>query len=460
MMNRLFWKIFLSFWISLILFAGAGLLAASLFLERARAQDEIESPRDRHLTYINEARSIAKNEGIEGLKTWLRELDQTEAIPFLLIDAEGNDLLDRPISSYLAERLDRRWKSQHPMDGKRSPGRRDLIQIPGAGHHLLVPDFQAVTLNRVLRRPRVIALPVIVAAIISGLVCFLLAEYLTRPIRRLSNAAHQFAAGNLSLRVASTMGGRRDEVADLARDFDHMAERLQILIGSQKQLLSDVSHELRSPLARLQVALGLARQRQQHQTNAELDRIEHEAERLNELIGQLLSLTRLESGTQLAHSEPVDVAVLLAEVAENADFDARAAHRQVRTIHSQSATIKANEPLLRSALENVVRNAIRYTDENTSVDITLQHDPEDPGWLLVQVRDHGPGVPGDMLTELFEPFVRVGDARDRESGGYGLGLAIAERAIRLHGGVISASNAPDGGLNVRIGLPLNQSKKH
>ncbi|ABA57194.1 signal transduction histidine kinase [Nitrosococcus oceani ATCC 19707] len=459
MMNRLFWKIFLSFWISLILFAGAGLLAASLFLERTHAQDEIESPRDRHLTYINEARLVAKIEGIEGLKSWLKKLDRTEAIPFLLIDRAGKDLLDRPISSHLAERLDRRRKPRRPTDERRSPGRRDLIQVPGAGEYLLVPNFQAVTLNRVLSRPRVIAPPVIVAAIVSGLVCFLLAGYLTRPIRRLSNATHQFAAGNLSLRVASTMGRRRDEVADLARDFDHMAERLQILIGSQKQLLSDVSHELRSPLARLQVALGLVRQRQQHQTNAELDRIEHEAERLNELIGQLLSLTRLESNTQLTHSEPVDVAALLAEVAENADFEARAANRQVRTINnSLSATIEANEPLLRSALENVVRNAIRYTDENTSVDITLQHDPEHPGWLLVQVRDHGPGVPDDMLTKLFEPFVRVGDARDRESGGYGLGLAIAERAIHLHGGVISASNEPNGGLSVRIRLPLNQAK--
>jgi len=458
MMNHLFGKIFLSFWVSLILFAGAGLLAASLFLERTRAQNEIESPRDRHLSYINEAQLVAKNQGIEGLKSWLIKLDQTEAIPFLMVDTSGKDLLDRPISSHLAERLDRKWKPRRPTDRKRSPRHHNLIQVPGAGQYLLMPDFQAVTLNRVLSRPRVIALPVIVAAIVSGLVCFLLAGYLTRPIRRLSNATHQFAAGNLSLRVASTMGRRRDEVADLARDFDHMAERLQALIGSQKQLLSDVSHELRSPLARLQVALGLARQREQSQTNAELDRIEREADRLNELIGQLLSLTRLEPGTQLAHSEPVDVEILLAEVAESADFEARVANRQVRIINSLPVSIEANETLLRSALENVVRNAARYTDENTSVDIALQHDPEHPGWLLVQVRDHGPGVPDNMLTKLFEPFVRVGDARDRESGGYGLGLAIAERAIHLHGGEISAANEPDGGLNVRIRLPLDQAK--
>jgi two-component system sensor histidine kinase CpxA len=254
------------------------------------------------------------------------------------------------------------------------------------------------------------------------------------------------------------MGGRRDEIADLACDFDHMAERLQGLIGSQKQLLSDVSHELRSPLARLQVALGLARQREQDQPNTELDRIEREAERLNELIGQLLSLTRLEFGTVLSHSEPVDLADLLTEIAESTDFEARALNRRVHMVNSVPAIVEANETLLRSALENVVRNAAKYTDVNTSVDISLQPDKAHAGWLLVQVRDHGPGVPEDMLTKLFEPFVRVGDARDRDSGGYGLGLAIAKRAIRLHGGEIFAGNEPDGGLNVRIRLPVDQTQ--
>ena len=451
-MHRLFWKIFLSFWFSLILFAGVSLLATSLFLERVRTQDVNESLRDRHLSYIEEAQYIAKNDGIDGLKPWLRKLDRSEAIPFLLIDEQGKDLLERPVSSHITERLNHERRSpRHVKEGQGS-WRRDLIQLPDGGNYRLIPDFQAVTLNRVLSRPRVIAAPIIVAAIISGLVCFLLARYLTTPIQRLSRATHQFASGDLGLRVASTMGGRRDEIADLARDFDHMAERLQTLIGSQKQLLSDVSHELRSPLARLQLALGLARQREQNQANAELDRIEREAERLNELIGQLLSLARLESGTTLAHSEPVDLTTLLAEVAMSADYEARAANRQVRIINSMPASIEANEALLRSALENVIRNAAKYTDESTSVDVSLQMDHEHTGRLLIQVRDHGPGVPEEMLTKLFEPFVRVGDARDRRSGGYGLGLAIAERAIRLHGGEISASNEPGGGLVVSIRL--------
>jgi two-component system sensor histidine kinase CpxA len=457
-MHRLFWKIFLSFWFSLILFAGASLLAASLFLERTRAQDAIENPRTRLLTYIEEARFIAETEGIDGLKSWLEKLDRTEAIPFLLVDAAGKDLLERPVSSRLMERLQRGPRPPRHFQGGRPPKHWDLIQLTDGSNYRLVPAFHGVTLGRVLRRPRVIATPVIIAAIVSGLVCFLLARYLTTPIQRLSRATRQFASGDLGLRVAPTMAGRRDEIADLARSFDHMAERLQGLIGSQKRLLSDVSHELRSPLARLQVALGLARQRGQDQTNAELDLIEREAERLNELIGQLLSLTRLESGTALSHSESVDLASLLAEVAENGDFEVRALNRRVHIANSVPATIEANEALLRSALENVVRNAAKYTDENTSVDLSLQPDHEHTGWMLIQVRDHGPGVPEDMLTKLFEPFVRVSDARDRQSGGYGLGLAIAERAIRLHGGEISALNEPNGGLNVRIRLPVDRTK--
>lgn len=458
-MHRLFWKIFLSFWISLILFAGASLLAASLFLERTRTQDEIESPRARHLTYINEAQFIAENDGIDGLKLWLKKLDRKEAIPFLLIDADGKDLLDRPVSAHLSKRLARISKQPRRSErGKRPPRRRDPIQLPDGSEYRLMPDFQSVTLNRVLSRPRVIAAPVILAAIISGLVSLLLARYLTIPVQRLRRATRQFSSGDFDVRTAHTMGKRQDEIAGLAHDFDQMAERLQTLIRSQKQLLTDVSHELRSPLARLQVALGLARQRGQNHSSDELDRIEREAEQLNELIGQLLSLSRLESGTTLNHKEAIELSDLLEDVVKDTDFEARAINREVRFANGLSASIEANEVLLRSAFENIVRNAVRYTDEFTTVDLSLKPDYTHVGWLVIEVRDHGPGVPENMLTKLFEPFVRVSDARERQSGGYGLGLAIAERAIRTHGGKVSASNHPGGGLTVYIHLPIDQMK--
>jgi two-component system sensor histidine kinase CpxA len=452
-MHRLFWKIFLSFWAALILFAGATMLTASHYLDQMRAQDEAASPRERMQSYVAEGQGIADREGLEGIKTWLRELDRREVVPWLLVDGGGEDLLGRPVPERIGERVARRAERSW-----RSRGRfwsRLTIRLPDQSEYFLIPDFQSVTLGRVLQRPRVIALPLIVAALASGLVCFLLTRYLTAPIGRLRRATEAYAGGNLSERVAPTLGSRKDEIADLARAFDRMAQHLQELISSQRQLLSDVSHELRSPLARVQVALGLARQRAEGRAGPEFDRIEGETERLNELIGQLLSLARLEAGVAPVSNEPVDVAELLAAVASDADFEARAGNRRVEITKTVSARIRGNTELLRSALENIVRNALRYTPEGTAVELSMDRDSQRPDGTVIEVRDRGPGVPEEMLPRLFEPFVRVSDARDRASGGYGLGLAIADKAVRLHGGKLSARNALDGGLCVAVSLPVS-----
>lgn len=236
-----------------------------------------------------------------------------------------------------------------------------------------------------------------------------------------------------------------------------MAEQLQTLIESHKQLLRDASHELRSPLARLQVALGLAQQRGGNEADSELDRIEREAERLNELIGQLLSLARLETTMAQVEREPIALAVLLEDIADDAAYEAGASNRDVKITHTVPVTINGNSVLLSSALENVVRNAIRYTADGTLVELSLQKDSDKPGWVVIRIRDHGPGIPEDMLNSIFEPFVRVGEARDRQTGGYGLGLAIAKRAINLHGGEINAANEDVDGMSIFIHLPVNNA---
>jgi two-component system sensor histidine kinase CpxA len=302
------------------------------------------------------------------------------------------------------------------------------------------------------------AIPLVIAALISGLVCFLLARYLTTPIDRLRRATYHYANGDLAHRVLPSMNDRKDEIADLARDFDDMAQHLQTLIASHKQLLSDVSHELRSPLARMQVALGLAQQREGEAENPELARIELEAERLNELIGQLLTLSRMESATADLQITEIDLRQLLLEIAKNANYEAAEKDCDVKLASPESIMLEADPQLLRSALENIVRNAVIYTDQATSIDIIVQTDAAIEQEMLITIHDHGPGVPEDMLPRLFDPFVRVGEARDRQTGGYGLGLAIAERAIRLHGGMIEAENAPGGGLIVCVRLPCRQSK--
>lgn len=456
-MHRLFWKIFLAIWSSMIVFVGAGLVSASLYVEHTRTGEHVESPRARLRNYLDEARFIANNDGRKELTRWLRKLDRREVIPIYLVDDNGEDLLDRPVSRYLfehMERVERRERRNGPVE--HSP-RRNVVRLNDGSELRLIPDFRAVTLHRVLGRPRVIAFPLIAAALISGLAGLLLARYLTRPMLRLSRASKQYASGDLTMRVAPHLGSRRDEVAQLAHDFDHMAERLQALITSQRQLLSDVSHELRSPLARMQVAVGLVRQRTDEAIDPELERIDREIERLNDMLGRLLSLARLEAGTTTIHSEQVDLRALLTEVAEGADYEASAADRRVRLLDGSVASIEADPTLLLSAVENVVRNASRYTAENTTVEISLTADGPPTTRVRIEVRDQGPGVPEDMLGRLFEPFVRVGDARDRASGGYGLGLAIARRAVQLHGGRISAFNHPEGGLVVRIELPVSES---
>lgn len=452
-MHKLFWKIFLSFWLSLVLFAAASLVAVSVYLEHTHARQDQETPRESYVAHLESARAVAEREGREGLTRWATRLDRSEAIPHLLIDESGNELLGRKISPGLAVRLKRQAQRSGELARNFRALRRGEIKLPDGDRYRLVPDFQGATLGRALSRPRVIAIPLLVAAVISGLVCFFLVRYLTTPIRRLSNAVRQFTDGDMDKRVTPSMGRRRDEIADLAREFDRMAGRLQVLIQSQQQLINDVSHELRSPLARLQVALGLARQKQLHENNPELDRIEREAESLNELIGQLLSLARLDSKAEPASRARINLDELLGEVVENADYEAAATNRHVCISETTQASLEGDETVLRSALENVVRNAVRYTEEGTQVNLRLRFTSPLQDWVEIQVMDKGPGVPDEMLKRLFEPFIRVDDARDRESGGYGLGLAIAKRAIDMHGGEIDAVNQKHGGLRVSIRLP-------
>jgi len=312
---------------------------------------------------------------------------------------------------------------------------------------------------RVFFGPHGLPIPgLLIAVLSSGLVCYFLARYMTKPVVRLRAVTRQLAAGDLTARAGDPRSRRRDEIAGLLRDFDAMAERLETLVKAQSRLLNDISHELRSPLARLNVALGLARQRSGPESASMLERIELEASRLNELIGRLLTLARLEDGEQAVPREPVPLADLVLTVVEDAEFEAQARHCHVKSfIPPGEWEVRGDASLLHSALENVVRNATRYTHEGTTVEIRLERGPNvsvDAAEAVVKVMDCGPGVPPDALKKLFLPFYRLDDARGRQTGGVGLGLAITERAVRFHGGRVAASNRPEGGLLVEIHLPM------
>ncbi len=293
-----------------------------------------------------------------------------------------------------------------------------------------------------------------VLALVVGFVSFALARYLARPFAALRETTRRLGVGDLSARVGGRAVRRRDEIGALARDFDAMAERIEALVGSQHRLLRDVSHELRSPLARLRVALELARDRAGAGAADSLDRIEHEAARLDELVGRLLLLERLEAGQPDLEAVAFDMAQLVGEVVDDASFEAAPAGREVIFEPDSSVRTTGHPSLMRSALDNVIRNAIRHTPEGTSVEVSLA---ADDGGVSVTVRDRGHGVPDEHLDTLFEPFTRVADARERATGGAGLGLAITRRAVEIHGGSVVARNHPDGGLEVAIHLPGDQA---
>ena len=281
------------------------------------------------------------------------------------------------------------------------------------------------------------------------LLCWALARYLSSPIGKLRQATQKLADGDLSARVADRVGNRRDELAALAKDFDLMAERIESLITSQQRLSRDVSHELRSPLARMNVALEIAKQKLNGEANPLINRIEAESQRLNDMISRLLTLSKLESGSKDFDRRELNLKALVDQVASDADFEANAKGRSVKVISAVECRVLGSESLIQSAVENVLRNAVRYTREGTEVEVSLTNGG---GMAKLRVVDHGSGVPEAELNNLFRPFYRVGEARDRGSGGTGLGLAIAEQAILAHKGSIKARNTDDG-LEVEISLP-------
>jgi two-component system sensor histidine kinase CpxA len=338
--------------------------------------------------------------------------------------------------------------------------RRDVIVEPvvsrtGESYYLAMraPHERALAVLATLDQHPVIRVSILV--FVAGVVCFLLARHITAPLVRLGTTAGRMAEGHLDARAGRALTKRHDEIGALGRDFDQMADRLAALVVSERQLLADVSHELRSPLARLTVAVGLVRQRGGRDATAELDRIEKEVQRLDTIIGQSLTLARIESGVGAGPMEGCDLTNLVQEIAADGDFEARASGRRVVMLAADPCIVIGIAELLRSAVENVVRNAIRYATSGDSVEVDLKRQDRS---AHIRVRDHGPGIPEAQLRDVFLPFRRVESPDQPRSNGAGLGLAIADRVVRLHGGAITASNAAGGGLSVEIRLPVSDER--
>jgi two-component system sensor histidine kinase CpxA len=458
-MRSMFAKIFLSFWISEIL-----ILFSTAFLLRRH----FDSPEVQHRSLL-QAMTMSGNAAAAAYASGgcpaLGQFSAMSPEPSYLVDNHEQLLCPPSTQPALGELLRQVHNSNESLAGMQA-GDRYLwgtsIKAPSGQNWTFVisgpyPEPEPHHMPLAIILPRLL-----ISVIVSGLVTFALALFLARPISMLRVAARKLAGGDLSARAGSRHVKAQqddkppslDELGGLVHDFNHMAERLESLVGAQRLLLRDVSHELRSPLARLSVALELAREEAQPEMEDHLARIEREAESLNKLIGQLLSLSQMESAQHIPDAEVIAMKPLITRLLEDADYEAKSHHCAVVLTSAAECEVSGNSELLYRALENIVRNAITYTGEGTTVEIALATEHKDSGnEAVVRVMDRGAGVPEEHLKSIFQPFYRLDHARQRATGGSGVGLAIADRAIRLHAGQLTAANRPGGGLVVEIRIP-------
>ena len=449
-MRSIFFKIFVSYWLALALFV----LLAVLTTLALRPPQEGAKAEAQQGKILSDAVEAYRDGGQEEARRYLRTVHDNQQIRSYLFDEQGHELTGRKPPEWIDGVFRGKIRTIDSFWGRLGPGQflRTTLKASDGHNYVLVIELPP---EHIFFGPHSIpTLGILIAVLSSGLVCFILARYLTSPVMRLRAATQRLADGDLKARAGFPNSRSHDEMSELLRDFDRMAERLENLVNAQSHLLNDISHELRSPLARLNVALELARQRSGVEAHSALERIDLESNRLNQLIGRLLTIARLESGTELRRS-PVHLSEIVSEISKDAAFEAQYRNCVVDYVIADECIVLGDASLLHSAIENVVRNATRYTAEGTDVQVRLgqEQGPNGPE-AAVRVTDSGPGVPEEALKKLFRPFYRIDDARGRGTGGVGLGLAITERAVRLHGGSVRAVNRPQGGLMVEIRLPL------
>src|SRR5580704_13643208 len=385
---------------------------------------------------VEEAKRAYETGGREALSAVLAKFQQITETQVVFTDAKGTDLVTGNARPDLLRRQERRrWRLPYPFGG-----RRPIIARADASRQYwlyLIDERRGAFFFLQPQHLWIIGLVI--------LLCYGFAYHLTSPVRRLRSVVEGFGRGDFSARAPAS---RKDELGELARSFNQMASRIQTLLAAERRLLLDISHELRSPLARLGVAVELARSGEDREHM--LDRIQKEADRLNELVGELLQVTRVETDPSMQKTDTVHLDELLADLVYDSLLEAKAKDCTLLLKAPASAIVTGDEELIRRALENVIRNAIRYAPRGTAVDIEMAklHDA-----TIVSVRDYGPGVPDEALTRIFDPFYRVDSDRNRASGGLGLGLAIARRSVQLHKGTLTAQNARPG-LLVTMEFPL------
>ncbi|MFT3718945.1 ATP-binding protein [Pseudorhodoferax sp.] len=462
----MFRRIFLSFWAGLVLILVIGVgVTLAVTSARLHALDGVSSAR-----LTQEARAAGRD-GTDALQRWVRRTEaRYPTLRVFLVDPQGRELLGRRLPVRLRDwaglnlaQTVAQWQAlrTEALPGAASAHRRAPVPVPdswwnvpavesagGAVHFALFLPFDS-SAYEVLGVPYVLVLLFLCAVLVSGAICWVVARHITRPLLAVQHGLRGLAGGALDARLGPALAGRRDELGALAADFNATAQRLQELVSAQERLLRDVSHELRSPLARLRLALELARRDRQGPA-AQLDRIERECDRLEGLTGQVLRLARLRD-PQPVRGQPLDLAALVGDTLADVAYEAEATGKAVAWQAPPAAVpLQGVAAELSSMLENVVRNALRFTPPGGRVDVSLQ---ADAAQVRIAVRDRGPGIAPELLGQVFTAFFQADPARAGGHAGAGLGLSIAQRVAQRHGGDIRLANRPGGGLVVEITLP-------
>lgn len=450
-MRSLYWKIFLTFWLATIL-----IIVTTAWVTSEIAQKSSIPARERLFmdSYANAAVATFETGHREALTKWLAHTGINKHMTLFLLTSQG-DIIGNQDSPALVKKIANNLAHGQLDEGIFKSG--NLI----VSHEILSTSGMAYRLAAISEKPlaHFVQIPwaglsarLIIAMVISGLICYLLSIYLTKPLRSLRLAAKSLATGKLNTRVGRFAGHHKDEIAELSYEFDSMAEQLEALVNSKQRLLQDISHELRSPLARLQIAMELARNKSNQLAENEFNRMQSECLQLNTLIGEVLDFARLDKSTNTLNLTATDLPALLKRIVDDANYEFSGPIPRVVLGKLQACQLMLDQRLIHRAIENILRNALHYSPKDQMVAVSLYQE-NDNNRVVITIEDNGPGVPIDQLNKIFNPFYRVDTAREKKTGGYGLGLTIAQQAIKLHDGDIVAENRKNGGLLVRISLP-------
>ncbi|KDC54889.1 ATP-binding protein [Pseudoalteromonas sp. S3431] len=449
--HYLFFKIFIWFWLTII-----GTITALVFLSNITAinavsNEPLHGPMEKNLLYTAKSieRSVVKHKRTLSDMLSHPRLSKRKLL-YLSAEQQEDSLTNKEVPNDVDLSLLNFTKTMSPQiifTEKYQAFGPIQITVPSGNFYLYEIDInhQPPLFLRLKLMPGWIK--VSIAIIASLILSFLFSRNLIAPINSLKKAAVKLSGGDLSARAGISVS-RKDELGILGRDFNSMANQLEQLISSQKRLLADISHELRSPLTRLKMATGLAQMQANEASQSYLLRIEKEANQLDKMIADVLQVSRLEAKSQALSLQQQSLQIIIDHVLNDAQFEAKQNNKQLQIMGSADISVNCDETLIASALENLLRNAIKYA--NSTISITLKHTDA----IYIEICDDGPGVPNNQLNKLCEPFFRQSDARDRVSGGTGLGLAIAKNAITAHGGNLVLSNKEQGGLCANITLPI------